>query len=100
VGRYGGDEFVVVFPATTLRDAEAVMSRLRRSWLATSFAPITFSAGITSVDETDSAHEQAGEIAVRVADSLMYVAKAAGRDRVECQHVAAAGGTSPVRVET
>ena len=92
VGRYGGDEFVVVFPATTLRDAEAVMGRLRESWLASSFAPMTFSAGISSVDETDSLQEAAGQTAVRAADALMYVAKAAGRDRAECQAITRSDG--------
>ena len=83
VGRYGGDEFVVVFPATATSDAYAVMSRLRESWLASSSVHVTFSAGISSVDEADCALEQGGQIAVRAADALMYLAKAAGRDRVE-----------------
>jgi GGDEF domain-containing protein len=88
-----------VFPATTLRDAEAVVSRLRESWQASSFAPMTFSAGITSVDETDCLQEQGGQIAVRAADALMYLAKAAGRDRVECQ-ASTQPGRHPVGADT
>jgi diguanylate cyclase (GGDEF)-like protein len=92
VGRYGGDEFVVVFPATTMSDAYVVMRRLRESWLASSAVHVTFSAGISSVDEADCARDQGGQLAVRAADALMYVAKAAGRDRVEWRSETAPGG--------
>jgi len=85
VGRYGGEEFVVVFPATTLRDAYAVLDRLRTSWPPSSLMPITFSAGIASVAELDGEDGQAGRVALRAADVLMYAAKAAGRDRVNCE---------------
>jgi len=95
VGRYGGDEFVVVFPSTTTSDAYAVMRRLRESWLASSQVHVTFSAGISSVDEADSAQDQGGQLAVRAADALMYVAKAAGRDRVEWRSDTAPGGAVP-----
>jgi len=84
VGRYGGDEFVVLFQATALDDAYAVLNRLRGSWSASSLLPITFSSGISSVIESDSEPGQAGQNAMRAADALMYEAKAAGRDRVEC----------------
>jgi diguanylate cyclase (GGDEF)-like protein len=93
VGRYGGDEFVVVFPATTLGDAHDVMRRLRQSWRASSSVHVTFSAGIIRVEEADCVGEQRGKSALRAADALMYLAKAAGRDRVECRSVAPAGGT-------
>jgi diguanylate cyclase (GGDEF)-like protein len=83
VGRYGGDEFVLVFPGTTLQEACSILNRLRESWLASPFVPVTFSAGVARVDETESSTEQEGQIAVRAADALMYLAKAAGRDRVE-----------------
>jgi diguanylate cyclase len=88
VGRYGGEEFVVLFPETTLADACAVLHRLRESWRVSSFLQITFSAGVSRVVEADSEPEQAGQIAMRAADALMYEAKEAGRDRVACQPVA------------
>ena len=94
VGRYGGEEFVVVFPATAVTDAGRVLTRLRDSCLTSSLAPLTFSAGIARVEESDGEHEQAGELAVRAADALMYEAKAAGRDRVNCQGASIPGGAS------
>lgn len=92
VGRYGGEEFVVLFPATAVEDACAVLHRLRESWMLSSFVPTTFSAGVSLVLESDSEPEQAGRVAMRAADALMYEAKAAGRDRVESQPTAPPGG--------
>jgi len=85
VGRWGGEEFVVVFPATAMGDAGAVLSRLRESWLRSTGSVVTFSAGIAAVTEIEGPRGQAGQIALKTADALMYAAKAAGRDRVELQ---------------
>jgi diguanylate cyclase (GGDEF)-like protein len=85
VGRFGGEEFVVVFPATTLEGAYDVLTRLRASWQAVSTLPITFSAGIAAVTALDGDSRPAGQTALKSADALMYAAKSAGRDRVECQ---------------
>lgn len=92
VGRYGGEEFVVVFPATPLGDACAVVNRLRDSWRAASLTPITFSAGISVVGEFEGDDGQPGQIALKAADALMYEAKAAGRDTVKCQPCQSQGG--------
>ena len=85
VGRFGGEEFVVVFPATTVAGAYDVLTRLRASWQTASNLPITFSAGIAAVIRLDGDREPAGQNALKSADTLMYAAKSAGRDRVECQ---------------
>jgi diguanylate cyclase (GGDEF)-like protein len=85
VGRFGGEEFVVVFPATTIEGAYDVLTRLRTSWQAASNLPITFSAGIAAATGLDGGREPAGQSALKSADALMYAAKSAGRDRVECQ---------------
>lgn len=83
----------MLFPATAVEDACAILHRMRESWLPSAFAPTTFSAGVSAVVESDSEPGQAGPVAMRAADALMYVAKAAGRDRVECQLTAPPGGT-------
>ena len=85
VGRFGGEEFVVVFPGTTIEGAHDVLTRLRASWQTASNLPITFSAGIAAVIRLDGDREPAGQNALKSADTLMYAAKSAGRDRVECQ---------------
>jgi two-component system, cell cycle response regulator len=100
VGRFGGEEFVVMFPATTPGTAYAILNRLRGSWLVSSLIPITFSAGIAVVAEGDRHHRLGGPIALKAADALMYEAKAAGRDRIRCQPTTPQDGVEGTRVVT
>jgi len=72
VGRYGGDEFVVILGAAS--DPVAFLTRLRDSWQTERPCLVTFSAGIASVGEEAST-------ALQAADHAMYEAKQAGRDR-------------------
>jgi diguanylate cyclase (GGDEF)-like protein/PAS domain S-box-containing protein len=83
VGRYGGEELLVVFTETGIMDAAAVAERIRRSiqtmsleYEAHSFT-VTISAGIVEWVEG----EDLGSV-VRRADAAMYEAKAGGRNRV------------------
>jgi diguanylate cyclase len=82
VARYGGDEFLLVFPETEMRGAEVVAKRIRRRLEALKFksAPdlgCTVSLGAAEVsDETTSV-----DAWIRNADAALYRAKAAGRDR-------------------
>jgi diguanylate cyclase (GGDEF)-like protein len=83
--RYGGEELVVIFPATPLGGAVIAVERLRRA-VATLALPLpgdittslTFSAGVAQVAPGESA-----ENALRRADEALYRAKQAGRNRVE-----------------
>lgn len=68
LARTGGDEFVLVLPATDLAEAEALLARMR---LANPFA---WSAGIVEWSPGDSFEE-----AVRQADDDMYRHKASSR---------------------
>jgi len=83
VGRYGGEEFAVIMPNTTLNDAKFVLEDLRIS-----FSKIlhrspegdfhtSFSCGISD----SSACESATEINEN-ADRLLYHAKKSGRNRI------------------
>jgi diguanylate cyclase (GGDEF)-like protein len=84
VVRYGGEEFVVIAPATDGDGAVQAAERIRQAVAATGdelvdgrLVPITVSAGVASlVDETD------GRGLFRAADSALLAAKRAGRDRV------------------
>jgi diguanylate cyclase (GGDEF)-like protein len=72
VGRFGGEEFMVILPATA--GADAFLSRLRAEWLAKRPFSVTFSAGIAaSTGDPDET--------VRLADEALYQAKKAGRDQ-------------------
>jgi diguanylate cyclase (GGDEF)-like protein len=72
VGRFGGEEFLIVLAPPG--GADAFLWRLRAEWLAERPFPVTFSAGIAaSAGDPDET--------VRLADEALYRAKEAGRDQ-------------------
>jgi len=80
-GRYGGEEFLLVLPDTTPREAAVMVERLRRevAGLRIDAAPkhrITLSAGISQY-----LPGEAPQAAIGRADEALYQAKAAGRNR-------------------
>jgi diguanylate cyclase (GGDEF)-like protein len=75
--RYGGEEFVLLLPRTTVDAAVDVVRRIRSRWEQVRPYPTTFSAGVAVVTV------EGGRAALKLADGAMYVAKAHGRDRVE-----------------
>ena len=81
IGRWGGEEFVIVFPGKTALEAIACIEALRMSGLG--FLPdgraITVSVGVTERIADKCA---AAMSLVRLSDQRMYAAKEAGRDRV------------------
>jgi diguanylate cyclase (GGDEF)-like protein len=82
-GRYGGEEFLLVFPDTDDKSAGRILERLRvmiaeLDWSA--FAPdmrVTISAGVATLRDD----ENSDSVLAR-ADSALYDAKARGRDRI------------------
>ncbi len=86
LGRYGGEEFVVILPETGLEDARRTAERLRHAVGARPVqagqveVPVTISVGCASqpAPGVDSASEL-----VAAADAALYRAKQAGRNRVE-----------------
>jgi diguanylate cyclase (GGDEF)-like protein len=81
VARYGGDEFVILMPETTVDQAQILAERLRM-WIATdpmlNERAITGSFGVA----TFPLHGASAEDIVRVADAGMYVSKRAGGNHV------------------
>ncbi|NUV00153.1 hypothetical protein XO12_08650 [Marinitoga sp. 1154] len=67
--RYGGDEFVIVFPNTTFENSEKVMKRIKRKLKRTEF-PIDISFGLTEIDINLSLKENMKKV-----DDLMYQMK-------------------------
>jgi diguanylate cyclase (GGDEF)-like protein/PAS domain S-box-containing protein len=85
VGRYGGEEFLVVLPETNLNTARIVAERLRKVLADNPVSigdgleiNVTASLGIANRDE----NTKTLEILITRADQALYVAKHNGRNRV------------------
>jgi len=76
VGRFGGDEFVVLLPGTGATESTELMKDLKAAFLAGN--GITLSIGIV---ELSSEHNDLGDL-LSDADQLLYEAKRNGRDQV------------------
>jgi diguanylate cyclase (GGDEF)-like protein len=81
VGRYGGEEFVLLLPGTNAERAEAIAEEISRRLAAAptvdgmemptvSYGISTYDAGTTGVDDL-----------IAAADGALYVAKSQGRNR-------------------
>ncbi len=85
LGRYGGDEFLAVFPgcdpAAAARFAESFRARIDRKAVETpeGLIPIPLSLGVVAVANL---RDVKAETLVRIADAALYRAKIAGRNRV------------------
>ncbi|HEV2538078.1 MAG TPA: diguanylate cyclase [Frateuria sp.] len=85
LGRMGGEEFLIVLPDTSLEVALQMAERLRRKLESLSLANLAPSLKVTaSVGAAEADHESddLSEL-IRRADTAMYRAKDAGRNRVE-----------------
>jgi diguanylate cyclase len=85
LARWGGEEFLLLLPATELDAAKVVLDRMRARVRdsvrigADSSLQITFSAGLV-----ESAAGESVDAAIDLADQAMYRAKREGRDRIAC----------------
>ena len=83
--RYGGEEFLVILPGSSLEDTQFVAERLRHM-IEDSIVKhnmqdlrVTISAGCTSYPENDTNEEM---VLIKDADEALYTAKEGGRNRV------------------
>lgn len=83
IGRYGGEEFLILLPETDAQQSAEVVTRLQRELTRRFFLAdnkrllITFSAGIACL-----APDEEPDDAIDRADRAMYAAKRAGKNRV------------------
>jgi diguanylate cyclase (GGDEF)-like protein len=86
IGRYGGEEFLILFPGCSATDTYAQADRLRKQLGQAEMSVndqslrITASFGVTSAMPGETWTEEA---LIRKADEALYVAKKSGRNRVE-----------------
>jgi diguanylate cyclase (GGDEF)-like protein len=84
IGRYGGEEFLVVLPEIAAADAQAVAEQIRESVRERPISTDTLSVPLTI--SIGGASRQAGELnwkhLLERADQALYSAKRDGRDRV------------------
>jgi diguanylate cyclase (GGDEF)-like protein len=77
IARLGGEEFIAVLPGADLAGAGVFAERIRQ--MIDSRSPVTLSAGVATVEQGDDSKSL-----LTRADSALYAAKAAGRNRVFC----------------
>lgn len=86
IGRYGGEEFAILLPGTSLENACRVAERIRREIEIMPVStdngpvPVTISLGVSTA--TPAMKDLA--VLLDRADTAMYQAKQAGRNRVRC----------------
>jgi len=86
IGRYGGEEFLILFPSCSEEDCVAQADRLRKQLAQTemsvndSLLRVTASFGVTIAMPGEVRTQEA---LIRKADEALYVAKRSGRNRVE-----------------
>ena len=82
IGRYGGDEFLLLLPDSRLEEAAAIMNRLRRAFTRMPITwgdrqlLVTFSAGVAARNRGEADADL-----ISRADQALYEAKHVGKDR-------------------
>ena len=98
LGRYGGEEFLVVMPATKAAEIPVIFERLRSAVQALQIpglppeVRLTFSMGGAQTQ----GHIETLDQLIKAADTAMYKAKQAGRDRVVVEAVRTASPESGI----
>jgi len=87
IGRFGGEEFLIILPDINISDTENIINSLRKSFSLIDFKDkgisfnVTFSAGVATNKDMNTFIEQ-----IKMADVALYKAKKLGRNRV-CTNV-------------
>ena len=88
VARFGGEEFLVIAPGTSVQSAAALAERLRAGIARMTIAvgkdqlSVKFSVGVSVYDPATSPRRRTPEALLHMADEALYRAKDSGRNRV------------------
>ena len=83
VGRFGGEEFLIIMPSTMLLDARQPLERLRERIAGLDWSAIGLDVRATvTIGATQYSPGETLEALVRRADLALYLGKGAGRNRV------------------
>ncbi|WP_366924283.1 diguanylate cyclase [Metallumcola ferriviriculae] len=89
VGRYGGDEFVVILPETTAKDAKFTAERIRSAVANRGFKGadtdihLTASLGVATATHFQMGDKKLRDELLNKADTSLYTAKRKGKNMVE-----------------
>ncbi|MCM1991251.1 cache domain-containing protein [Oceanirhabdus seepicola] len=86
IGRYGGEEFIIILPDTEKILALKIIERIKEyfsniKWMEDENLSITFSAGIVEIDSSTISKNVTD--CIEEVDKLLYKAKENGRNRIE-----------------
>jgi diguanylate cyclase len=83
LGRYGGEEFLVILVGTPLRDANKTLERIRECIACSDWSVIDPTLRVTiTIGATEFMAGETVEELISRADLALYLGKEAGRDRV------------------
>jgi diguanylate cyclase (GGDEF)-like protein len=109
VGRYGGEEFLILLPgcdnAKLTAKAEQLVKIVERSSIETPTGPVPVTISIGGIASGECPHAESSSL-LRAADTALYRAKVSGRNRSEMarlsdlEMVAPAVGMAPLATET
>jgi two-component system cell cycle response regulator len=89
VGRYGGEEFLILLPGCDheklTAKAEQLTKIIERSSIETSRGPVSVTISIGGIASGDFRHAEMNRL-LRAADTALYRAKLSGRNRSEMAH--------------
>jgi diguanylate cyclase len=83
LGRFGGEEFLILLPETELKESAGILARVKRELASKPLAEsefnlkVTFSGGVTERRERESLDQLLAR-----ADAALYQAKRAGKNRI------------------
>jgi diguanylate cyclase len=95
LGRFGGEEFLVLLPGTSLADARICAERLLRGVSCLALLPAADARVTISIGLTESLPGESAEALLDRADRALYQAKDEGRNRVACSAPPSNGASAP-----